>query len=507
MSLALFFVLFLVIYYSVPQRFQICLLAAVSMVFCGLTGGAPMVFSILTATISTWYGAVKIEDAESKKQKKRWFYAVLLLNTGVLMVCKYLNFFVYTSRFIGEVLHREVSLEAFSFLAPLGLSFYTLQVLGYLIDVSRGTCLAQRNFIHYAAFSCYFPQLLTGPINRYGEMKDSLYAEKSFDYKRVTFGLQRMGWGLFKKFVIAERMAVIVDTVYGDYHTYSGLFILFATMCFACQLYTDFSGAMDLVAGVSEILGIRISENFDTPFFSRSLSEFWRRWHITLGSWMKDYVFYPMLKSDLFVTIGDWSKRRWGKKRGKKVPTYLGMAVLWFTVGLWHGGSWKYIVGSGLLHCFYIAGGQVLDPLFQKMIFWMHVNTECFSYHLFQRLRTGFLICTGFVFFRSESFREALRIFRASFYPNLWIFTDGSLFKLGLDVPDFIIGGVALGILFLVSVQQNKLRAEGSGVREMLARQNLVFRWGIYYMLIFSVMILGFYGPGYDASGFIYQNF
>lgn len=506
MSIVLFFVLFLMIYYSVPKRFQVYLLTAVSIVFCGLAGGGLMVSSILTATVSTWYGAVRIENAMSNKQKKRWFYAVLLLNMGVLIICKYLNFFVYTSRFVGEVLHWEIYLQEFSFLVPLGLSFYTLQVLGYLIDVSRGTCLAQRNLIHYAAFSCYFPQLFTGPINRYGEMKNSLYAEKYFDYKRTAFGLQRIGWGLFKKLVIAERMAVIVDTVYGDYYTYQGCYIIFATMCFACQLYTDFSGAIDLAAGVSEILGIQISENFAEPFFSHSLSEFWRRWHITLGSWMKDYVFYPILKSDLFVKIGDWSKGRLGKKKGKKVPTYLGMVILWFTVGLWHGGSWKYIVGSGLLHCFYIVGGQVLKPLFQKMIFWMHVNTECFSYHLFQSLRTGFLVCTGFVFFRAESFREALGILRASFYPNIWIFTDGSLLKLGLDAPDFIIGG-AFGILFLVSVQQKKFRAEGSGVREMLAKQNLVFRWGIYYMLIFSVIILGFYGPGYDVSGFIYQNF
>ncbi len=507
MSFLLLFVCFLVGYYLIPKRFQIHLLAAGSLAFCGLTGGAPMFFSLLAATASTWYGAVRMEDAVSKRQKTWWFYGVLLINAGALAVCKYLNFFVYTGRFAGELMDKEIFLQEFSFIVPLGISFYTLQVLGYLIDVARGTCQAQRNLIRYAAFSCYFPQLLTGPINRYGEMADSLYEEKNFDYKRVVFGLQRMGWGLFKKLVIAERMAVVVDTIYGDYHTYQGCYVIFATICFACQLYADFSGAIDLAAGASEILGIRISENFNTPFFSRSLSEFWRRWHITLGSWMRDYVFYPVLKSDLFVRIGEWSKGRLGKKRGKKVPTYLGMVILWFTVGLWHGGSWKYIVGSGLLHCFYIAGGQILDPLFQKMIAWIHVNTECFSYHLFQSLRTGFLVCTGFVFFRAESFRTALKIFKASFYPNIWIFTDGSLLKLGLDTPDFIIGGVALGILFLVSVQQQKLRTQGSGVREMLAKQNLVFRWSIYYMLIFSIIVFGFYGPGYDVSGFIYQNF
>ena len=183
------------------------------------------------------------------------------------------------------------------------------------------------------------------------------------------------------------------------------------------------------------------------------------------------------------------------------------MVVLWFTVGMWHGGSWKYIVGSGLLHCFYIVGGQMMEPVFMKVAKLLKVNMECYSFHLFQRLRTFFLVCIGFVFFRASSFRMALSMLKASIYPNIWIFTDGSLFKLGLDMPDFTVNLLALGVLLIISLLQAKLHAEGTGVRAKFADQNLAFRWITYYMLIFSVIIFGFYGPGYDPSEFIYQNF
>ena len=264
---------------------------------------------------------------------------------------------------------------------------------------------------------------------------------------------------------------------------------------------------MDIALGLSEALGIRMAENFETPFFARSISEYWRRWHITLGTWMKDYIFYPVLKSDLFVAIGDAARKKLGKKKGKKVPVYLGMLVLWFTVGMWHGGAWKYIIGSGLLHCFYIVSGQMLEPAFKKLIRVFKVNTECYSYHLFQSLRTFFLVCVGFVFFRASSAGAAVKMLKASLQFNIWIFTDGSLLKLGLDTPDFTVGILALGVLLLVSLLQQKFHAEGKTVRGMLAQQNLPFRWIIYYGLIFTILIFGFYGPGYDASEFIYQNF
>lgn len=503
----LFFTCLLGLYYIVPGKCRLPLLVLASLAFCYFADGLRLLLFLSVATVSTWIAAIKMEETEGQAGRNLWFYGALLLNLGVLAVCKYLNFFVYTGRILGGLFHRDLTLKPFSIIAPLGISFYTFQVLGYLIDVSRGTCKAQRSLLKYAAFACFFPQLVTGPINRYPEMAETLYGEKKFDYTRITFGLQRIAWGFFKKLVISERLAVLVNTVYGDYHTYNGLYILFAAVCFTFQLYTDFSGAMDIALGVSEALGVKMAENFDTPFFSRSCSEFWRRWHITLGGWMRDYLFYPLLKTEVLAKVGDRAKKLLGKKRGKKVPTYLGMLVLWFTVGLWHGGSWNFIVGSGLLHFVYIVGGQLLEPAFRRIILFFKIDTECYSYHLFQRLRTFALITLGWVFFRASSFHAALSMLKSSLYPNIWIFTDGSLFKLGLDAPDFIVGVLALGVLLKVSVLRERLHAEGTGVRERLAGQNLVFRWILYYVLLFSIIIFGFYGPGYDPADFIYQGF
>ncbi|MCI9584555.1 MAG: MBOAT family protein [Clostridium sp.] len=506
-SFLLFFTILLCLYYLTPARLRTAALAAASLLFCCFAGGKRMLFSLLVSTVSTWYAAVRMEDSGTKRGRKLWFYGTLMLNLGILTMYKYLNFFVYTGRIAGKLFHQELSLREFSLAAPLGLSFYTLQVLGYLIDVLRGTCRAERKLLRYTAFSCFFPQLVTGPVNRYGDMEKTLYGERRFDYEQVTFGLQRMAWGFFKKLVISERMAVLVNTVYGDYQTYSGLYIGFATVCFAFQLYTDFSGAMDIALGVSQALGIRMAENFDTPFFASSVSEYWRRWHITLGTWMKDYVFYPLLKSEWWIRIGERARKRFGKKRGKKIPTYLGMMVLWFTVGLWHGGAWKYIIGSGLLHCFYIIAGQMLEPVFKKTARMMRVNTQSWSWRLFQNLRTFFLVCIGFVFFRASSAGDAVRILKATLSFNPWIFTDGSLLRLGLDGPDFTVGLLSLGVLLIISLLHSRFKTQGKTVRGVLAEQNLVFRWMVYYMLVFSVLLFGFYGPGYDAGEFIYQNF
>ncbi len=506
-SFLLFFTFLLCLYYLAPDRLRTALLAAASLLFCWFAGGRRMLFSLLLSTATVWYAAVRMEASGTERARKAWFYGTLALNLGILVLYKYLNFFVYTGRIAGRFFHQELPLREISLAAPLGLSFYTLQVLGYLIDVSRGTCKAERNLLRYAAFSCFFPQLVTGPINRYEDMEKTLYGKKRFDYGQVTFGLQRMAWGFFKKLVISERMAVLVNTVYGDYQTYTGLYIGFATVCFAFQLYTDFSGAMDIALGASQALGIRMAENFDTPFFAPSVTEYWRRWHITLGTWMKEYVFYPVLKSEWWIRIGERARKRLGKKRGKKVPTYLGMFVLWFTVGMWHGGAWKYIIGSGLLHCFYIVAGQMLEPVFTKTARLLRVNTQCWSWRLFQGLRTFFLVCIGFVFFRASSAGDAVRMFKASLAFNPWIFTDGSLLRLGLDAQDFTVGLLSLGVLLAVSLLHSRFKAQGKTVRGVLAGQNLVFRWMVYYMLIFSVIIFGFYGPGYDAGEFIYQNF
>lgn len=410
----------------------------------------------------------------------------MIINVGILSLFKYIP-----SLFSAK-----------SIIAPVGISFYTLQMLGYLFDVSRKTCNPQKNFLKYALFAEYFPQLLSGPINRYSDMNNQLYTEKYFDYKAVTFGLQRILWGFFKKLVISERLRILVDCVYNDYTSYSSVNILFATICFAFQLYTDFSGYMDIALGVSETFGIRMAENFETPFLSRSISEYWRRWHITLGTWFKDYLFYPILKSDLFVHMGDSARKRFGKKRGKKIPVYFGMFILWFFVGFWHGGAWKYIFGSGLLHWFYIVSGQILEPFFKKLIKMFSINTDHVLYHLFQTVRTFCLVCIGFIFFRAASLTEGFMILIKTLNIKSGIHLHANILQLGLDLYDIAVLLITLIILFIISLLHQKYK-----VREIIAKAYLPIRWLIYYLLLYSTIILGQYGPGFNASEFIYKNF
>jgi D-alanyl-lipoteichoic acid acyltransferase DltB (MBOAT superfamily) len=312
-----------------------------------------------------------------------------------------------------------------------------------------------------------------------------------------------MLWGFFKKLVIAERLGMLVDTVYGQYTDYPGAYIWVATACYAFQLYTDFSGAMDIVLGMSESFGIILPENFDTPFFAKSISEYWRRWHITLGTWMKDYVFYPLLRSRFFTNLNQSWKKKFGKKKGKQYATFAGMFVLWFTVGIWHGGDWKYVIGSGLLHWCYIVLEELLAPPCAKAMERLHIDPKGKAVDFVRMVRTFFLVCIGDLFFRAESVGAAFSMLRLSVSTwNPSVLWNGSLFALGLDWMEFLIAVVSLCILWAVSL----LHTKGS-VRDRIAGKALTFRWMLWYALLFYVILLGCYGPGYSVSEFIYQGF
>jgi D-alanyl-lipoteichoic acid acyltransferase DltB (MBOAT superfamily) len=497
-----FYAVLLLVYYTIPKNIQWTILLSASLLYY-IIAGSLISFVILDyGIVVTYIGARLIERSNSEKKKKYVAIITVSLTLLILVILKYVNFFIYTFRGFTNIIGISTGLNSIQWLVPLGISFYTLIIIGYVIDVYRGVTRAQVNIAKYALYACYFPQMISGPFTRYPDMESQLYTPHRFDYKIMTSGMQRMLLGFFKKLVISERMAVIVNTVYSDYTSYSGFIIAFATICFAIQLYTDFSGCMDVVLGLSESLGISLPENFKTPFFSRSISEYWRRWHITLGTWFKDYVFYPLLKSEWLQQIGKFSKNKFGKKAGKKIPTYIGMFILWFTVGLWHGGSWNFIIGSGLLHWFYIVAGEQCEPLFKKLIHLLRVNTECFSWKLFQGLRTFSLVCIGFVFFRASSMSSALHMIKYSVFNPI---SKGITFKLGLDNYDINVAIISVAILLIVSILQ-QLWGENR-LRDKIAEQNLVFRWVIWYAILLIVIIVGYYGPGYKAAEFIYQGF
>ncbi len=496
----------LILYYSIPRRFQWGLLLLCSILYYLLSGqGVLIVYPV--ASVSACYAGSRLlvgTPQEDEKRRKIILLMTIAVNIGILVVLKYVNFGIYTidgvARLFGS---SRTLLESVDFLVPLGVSFYTFSLLGYVIDVYYGIASVQNNFWKLALYGTYFPVIISGPILKYREHGEQFFAPHAFDYRQVAYGLQRMLWGCFKKLVIAERLGMLVDTVYGDYTGYPGAYIWVATVFYAFQLYTDFSGCMDIVLGMSESFGILLPENFQTPFFAKSVAEYWRRWHITLGVWMKEYVFYPVLRSKFFTNLNQSFKQRFGKKKGKQYATFCAMFILWLTVGIWHGGDWKFVIGSGLLHWFYIVMEELLEAPCARLMERLHIHAAGKMISGIRMLRTFFLVCIGNLFFRAASVGDAFAMLQKAvtvFNPNvLW---DGSLLTAGLDGIEMAIAILSLVLLCAVSVLQQK-----KGVRERIAQKALPVRWIVWYALLFGVILLGCYGPGYSASEFIYQGF
>lgn len=498
------FCVLLLLYYVIPKKLQWVLLLAASVGYFLSAGEMWLIIYPMAVILIAYFGALYIDRVKEQKKKKTALSLIVVFCLLILVVLKYCNFGIYTYNALALRL-SFLSTCAFTihFPVPLGISFYTLALLGYVFDVYYEIGRVQKSFWKFALFGLYFPVMLSGPILRYRDVEEQMYAPHKFDYVQVTGGLQRMLWGFFKKLVIAERMAVIVNTVYGNYTSYPGLYVFLATICFAFQLYADFSGGMDIVIGLSQTFGIRLPENFRTPYFSKSIQEFWRRWHITLGEWLKDYLFYPLLRTGWFSALQDSWKKKFGKKKGKKYATLAAMLVLWFAVGMWHGGSWKFIVGSGLMQWAYIAAGELGEPFLKKLKSFFGIKEGNRVFAFFQQLRTFLLMCAAFVFFRAGSFTEGLSIYKTMFSTlNLRVLWDGSLFQLGLDRIEFIIAILMLMVLCGVSILQQK-----RSVREYIAGKNIFLRWSIWYALLFIVILWGYYGPGYSVSEFIYQGF
>lgn len=500
------FALSLIIYYLIPKKFQWTALLAFSLGFFMLSSTPYTLIYLAISIVSTTLCAGQISrgKAEHNVRKTKTFLILgIIINVSLLALLKYNGFIINNVNRVFSFAHVSIKFPVLDLAAPIGISYYTFTVVGYLLDAYWGITEPQPNLLKTALFVGYYPQLTSGPITRYGDIGGQLYERHRFDYETVTFGLQRMLWGVFKKLVISARLGIVVDTIYSDPVLYPGLYIWLAAALFMLQLYTDFSGCMDIIIGASECYGIVLPENFQTPFFSHSVQEFWQRWHITLGSWMRDYILYPILRTDAWRKLTKWTKTHLGRKAAKQLPSYLGMLCVWLLMGLWHGGSWKYIFGMGIWFWAMIMLAQIFEPVFKKAISLLKINTECFSWHLFQSLRVFVLVCVGIMFFRLDGLVTTLRVMKAGLHWNPWIFFDGSLFNLGLDRPDFWVTVFGLGILLLVSA----LEERGKSVRQQLAEQNLVFRWIVLFALIFGIIILGMYGLGYNAKSFIYEGF
>ena len=317
----------------------------------------------------------------SKNEKLVLTLSIICI-AGFLIVLKDSNFFINTWNLVAGVLHIPLRFSQVHLAAPLGISYYSLSWIGYLLDVYWGIATAEKNILKFSVIAGYFPLLTSGPIIRYKDYSASIVTGHRFDYEKFCFGLQRILWGLMKKLVISSRLAVYVNAIYdgNGYNCFVGTYVLLAMVLFVFQLYTDFSGCIDIIIGISEMLGIDLPENFDLPFISRSLSEFWRRWHISIGAFLRDYILYSILKSAPFQKLGTWCKKKFGKKNGKKIPVWCGMLISWFLIGFWHGGYWNYIIGVGLFFGVVIILGEMVKPFTDKLITVLKVNVDSFDF-------------------------------------------------------------------------------------------------------------------------------
>ena len=473
----LFVAVVLLLYFCMPGMAKPSLLLLASVCFYSCFNKFAFFF-IGGSALSIWLGGLLLGGRRPSVQKLV-LALVLVLNIGILLVAKYLGWAVE-----GVCDWFDWSSPTFSIVLPLGISFYTLQAVSYAMDVYRGTIAPERNFFKLFLYLIFFPTVMQGPISRYGQLGPQLWTPHAFSWDRMQSGLELAVWGFFKKMVIADRVAMLVDTVFAPGATVEGFPVLLGVIGYSIQIYADFSGCVDICRGISEMLGIDLIQNFKHPYFAMSIKDFWRRWHISLSSWLKDYVYIPL-----------------GGNRHGTFRKYLNILIVFGVSGIWHGVGINFFIW-GLLHGVY----QIIDGLTarirEKALAFCHVDVGTFSFRLGQRIATFVLVSFAWVFFRAPTLADASSVLKRLCVFNPWTWTDGSYLKYGLDSKDLDVLLFSLVVLVVVSILQ-----ERGSVRQMLAKQTLWFRWTIYLLGVFSTLIFGIYGPGYNAAQFIYMGF
>ncbi len=481
----IFFPIVVLLYFVIPHRVRYIWLLAASYYFY-MCWNPKYALLMAFSTLTTYLSGILIQKSKNNVGlKKMWVALSFSVNIAILFFFKYFDFALSNINAVLAQFNFEVVNPAFDVILPVGISFYTFQALGYTVDVYRGDIDAEKNVLRYALFVSFFPQLVAGPIERSSNLIKQLRERHYFNTKNAAYGMMLMLWGFFEKLVIADRAAYVVDTVYNNYTAFSGLSIVIATVLFAFQIYCDFASYSDIARGAAQVMGFDLMKNFETPYFSLSVGEFWRRWHISLSSWFKDYLYIPL-----------------GGNRKGKIRKYFNLMVVFLLSGLWHGASWNFVIWGALNGIYQIVGDMTKG--IRKKISKVFSCRENFSSKLLKGLITFSLIDFSWIFFRSGSFMTAVGIIKNMVKEfNPWILTDGTLFKMGLDCADMFVLLMSLGVLLFMSV----LKYKNIAIRDTLAKQGIWFRYFVYSAGIFAVLIFGIYGPEYDASQFIYFQF
>lgn len=515
----LFFAAFLILYLLMPRvRLRQAVILIGNIIFYKLAGGFNMLAVLIGTSLVVYVTGRIIEHiyagcetkkegltpkeaaalfAGYKKRAKKFLLLAFFVILGIL-------FYVKLGKLFGfkEVARISQLFALKRILVPLGISYYTFSSVGYLLDIYWKKAKCEHDYFKLLVCMTYFPHIVQGPIGRYDKLLKQFGELPGFSYERVCFGLQRMLWGFFKKMVVADRLTLYTAAVFAAPESFAGFEVLLAAVLCAAELYADFSGCMDIVIGAAETMGVALEENFKRPFFSKSAAEFWRRWHITLGAWFKDYVYMPIAMSPRFMKASVNVRKKRGNRAGQIFSSAIPLAIVWILTGLWHGTGADYIAWG----CYWgvlIILGAVLAPDFKKWTERLRIDTGSFGWRLFQMLRTYFLFVIGRMFTVTGSLQGFAALVRGLFKEHrVWALFDGSLYTHGLDYKNFC---VALAGILLIWISD--MLGEHMRIREALAKQPLVLRWLVYYGGIVLVLIFGMYGASYDASSFVYGGF
>ncbi len=507
---ALFLPIVIIIYQLVPQKFRWIVLLAADYVFFYMLSGNLIIF-LIAATLfawglGLWIGKVgqnnELAAKDKKKKKAHIMILGILVSLGVLLLLKYFNFFGENIGALANALGSDFVFTPIKFMVPIGISYYTLQIISYLVDVKRGNQEPVKNLAKIALYLSFFPQIMEGPISRYHQVGEDLYAGRPITFENLKFGYQRICYGLVKKLIVADRIAPLVTKVFSDYQTYDGSVLLLGVLSYTLQLYAEFSGCMDIIIGSGEILGIKLPENFRQPFFAKDASDFWHRWHITLGTWFKDYIFFPVSLAKPVKKLAKNVKNHIGKTASKFTAPFIALFCVWSCNGLWHGPKWTYIF-YGMYYFVIIFVENLLEEPTKKITAKLHINRDGKGYKVFRFVKLFIIINLGEMFFRAETVKDGFIMLKgivsnfhiSELVANIWM--------LKLERADFIAVLGGLLIIIIIGIAKEK----GKNIRADIAGWKLPLRWIFWYGAIFLVIIFGAYGAGYTTVDMIYAGY
>ena len=481
MQFLFFFAVVVAVYFTIPYHLRWVLLLGASYYFYISWKPAYIILIIIT-TLITYYAGIRMGKIGTKSRRKEILILSLFFNLGFLFVFKYYNFFNDSLRVIFQHYNLFYGSPALNVVLPIGISFYTFKNLSYTIDVYRGDQSPEKHLGYLALYVAFFPQLLAGPIERATRFLPQLYERFGFDYQRVTKGLKLMLWGLFQKMVIADNLAPLVDSVYNDPTHHSGVGLVLATLCFGFQIYCDFAGYSDMAIGAAQVMGFTTMDNFNRPYFSKSIPEFWRRWHISLSTWFRDYLYIPM-----------------GGNRVSLPRWYFNLFVVLLICGLWHGANWTFIVWGGL-HGIYLVFSAFTRNIREKVHKAMGLDRVPRLHNYFKVMVTFFLVCFAWIFFRANSISDAIYIISHLFtgWEGLAIPALKATPFFGLLKFHLVVGVVSVGILLFIH-----LLLGDNHFDQWLSQKRISLRWAVYYSMVLAILLFGHFG----TKEFIYFQF